>query len=64
MGPNDRTRTLFFRHILVNSSCAFDLKKYLDVFPDVCKAKFGRKFDFQTIEKDFSQFEEVLYAAS
>ncbi|HUS12534.1 MAG TPA: hypothetical protein VMZ30_18845, partial [Pyrinomonadaceae bacterium] len=45
---------MFFGHILVNRCVPFDLKKYLDVFPDVCKAKFGRKFDCQKIEKDFS----------
>ncbi len=32
---------------------SFDLKYYLDRFPDVCKQKFGRTYSFRTLEKKF-----------
>jgi hypothetical protein len=31
----------------------FDLKSYLDRFPEVCKRKFGRTYAFRTLEKKF-----------
>ncbi len=33
----------------------FDLRKYLDKFPDVCRAKFARAYTFRALEKDFDQ---------
>jgi hypothetical protein len=33
----------------------FDLKTYLDRFPEVCKKKFGRTYSFQSLEKKFEQ---------
>ena len=34
---------------------AFDLRIYLDRFPDVCRTKFARAFNFRALEKDFEQ---------
>jgi hypothetical protein len=31
----------------------FDLKSYLDRFPEVCKQKFGRTYSFRALEKKF-----------
>ena len=33
----------------------FDLREYLNRFPDVCRTKFGRAFNFRALEKDFEQ---------
>ena len=33
----------------------FDLRSYLDRFPEVCKKKFGRTYSFQSLEKKFEQ---------
>lgn len=33
----------------------FDLREYLDRFPDVCRSKFGRAYNFATLERDFDQ---------
>jgi len=32
---------------------SFDLKSYLDRFPEVCARKFTRRFDFAKLEKEF-----------
>jgi hypothetical protein len=29
----------------------FDLRRYLDKFPDVCESKFGRRYDLEDLEK-------------
>src|SRR6185437_9826811 len=31
----------------------FDLKSYLDRFPELCKEKFGRTYSFRALEKKF-----------
>jgi len=33
----------------------FDLRTYLERFPDVCRTKFGRAYNFRALEKDFEQ---------
>jgi hypothetical protein len=33
----------------------FDLRKYLDCFPEVCRKKFGRSWSWRSLEKDFEQ---------
>ena len=33
----------------------FDLRAYLDRFPDVCRSKFGRAYNFAALERDFDQ---------
>jgi len=33
----------------------FDLRSYLDRFPEVCKKKFGRTYSFSSLEKKFEQ---------
>ena len=33
----------------------FDLRSYLDRFPEVCKKKFGRIYSFQSLERKFEQ---------
>ena len=33
----------------------FDLRIFLDRFPEVCRAKFGRTYNFRGLEKDFAQ---------
>ena len=33
----------------------FDLRSYLDRFPEVCRKKFGRTYSFQSLEKKFEQ---------
>jgi len=33
----------------------FDLRSYLDRFPEVCKKKFGRTYSFHSLEKKFDQ---------
>jgi hypothetical protein len=33
----------------------FDLKSYLERFPEVCRAKFGRTYNFRVLEKEFAQ---------
>jgi hypothetical protein len=32
----------------------FDLRSYLERFPEVCRAKFGRTYNFRALEKDFA----------
>ncbi len=32
----------------------FDLRAYLDRFPEVCEKEFGQKYNFRLLEKDFS----------
>lgn len=32
---------------------SFHLKPFLDAFPEVCRAKFGRAYDFTRLERDF-----------
>lgn len=34
---------------------SFDLQAYLDRFPEVCRKKFGRVYNFRALEKDFDQ---------
>ncbi|MBZ5514239.1 MAG: hypothetical protein LAN62_05240 [Acidobacteriia bacterium] len=33
----------------------FDLQAYLSRFPEVCRKKFGRLYNFRALEKDFDQ---------
>ncbi len=33
----------------------FDLHGYLALFPDVCRKKFGRAYDFHALEKEYAQ---------
>jgi hypothetical protein len=33
----------------------FDLRAYLDRFPEVCRKKFGRTYNFRVLEKEFEQ---------
>ncbi|HKW75277.1 MAG TPA: hypothetical protein VJN64_07105 [Terriglobales bacterium] len=33
---------------------SFHLQPFLDAFPEVCRAKFGRAYDFTRLEKDFA----------
>lgn len=37
---------------------AFDLKSYLDRFPEICQQKFKRKYSFSTIEKRFASLRD------
>jgi hypothetical protein len=32
----------------------FDLRTYVDRFPEVCEKEFGRRYNFRALEKDFS----------
>jgi hypothetical protein len=33
----------------------FDLRRYLDCFPEVCRKKFGRTWSWRSLERDFEQ---------
>lgn len=37
---------------------AFDLRKYLELFPEVCRRKFGRTYDFDALEDYFRYVRE------
>ncbi len=34
---------------------SFDLRSYLERFPEVCRSKFGRAYSFRALEKEFAQ---------
>ncbi len=37
------------------SMAGFDLREYLNRFPDICRTKFGRAYNFGALERDFDQ---------
>ena len=41
------------RHLRGADMPGFDIKFYLDRFPEVCKQKYGRAYSFRTLEKKF-----------
>ncbi len=54
-GVNGR---LTFRQTSGGRDVSLDLKSYLHKFPEVCRQKFGRSYDFATLEKRFAPLRE------